>query len=330
MQGSSGLPNSRAAIRKCSDMKHEVRAVIDIGTNSVKLLVGETDGVTVEPLHEQSAQTRLGRGFYETHILQAEPIAETVKAVAHFLEQVGTFKPERLTVLATSAARDAKNPLDLLNAIRQGTGHEVRIISGEAEADLVFAGVAASPGLANRPLMVVDIGGGSTELILGQNGSKVFSHSFRLGSVRLMETLQLGGDPTPEDWDRCQEWLEENCAALVTRVVRPHLEQFAPIKVTLVGTGGTPSILARLHHAIPTFDRSRIEGAVIPLRDLRRIRKQLWDLPLEARRAMPGLPPDRADVILTGASIMESIMLGLGFHGLSVSTRGLRFGALLL
>ena len=143
------------------------RAVIDIGTNSVKLLVAEVAGATVTPLLEQSEQTRLGRGFYETHRLQPEAIRQTAQAVAEFAGRAGKFSPVSTRVIATSAARDALNAAELIAAIKASAGLPVEIISGEQEADWAFLGVTSDPALAGQPLLILDVGGGSTEFILG-------------------------------------------------------------------------------------------------------------------------------------------------------------------
>src|SRR3954469_12041610 len=143
------------------------RAVIDIGTNSVKLLVAEVSAGRVDPLYEGSEQTRLGAGFYETHRLLPDSIAKTAEAVRAFVENSERFAPVTLHIIATSAARDAVNQTDLVEAIRQATSKHLTVISGEREAEWVFSGVASDPRLAEQALLVIDIGGGSTELVVG-------------------------------------------------------------------------------------------------------------------------------------------------------------------
>lgn len=133
------------------------RAVIDVGTNSVKLLVADVDGGVVEPVMEDSEQTRLGAGFYETHRLQPEAIAKTASAVTSFAVQARQLNAKSVRVLATSAARDAVNQGELTGAIEQASRLKVEIISGEQEADLAFRGVTTSAELAHQPLMLLDV-----------------------------------------------------------------------------------------------------------------------------------------------------------------------------
>src|SRR5882672_9383801 len=149
-------------------MPHTRRAVIDVGTNSVKLLVAEVAGRDIRPVSEESKQTRLGQGFYETRRLQPEPIDKTARAVARFAGAARDLSAGSIRVIATSAARDAVNPGDLVAAIENASGLKVEIISGDQEAQWVFQGVTTDPKLAERPLLLLDVGGGSTEFILGQ------------------------------------------------------------------------------------------------------------------------------------------------------------------
>src|SRR5271165_1646513 len=138
------------------------RAVIDVGTNSIKLLVAEVTGEIVEPVCETSEQTRLGAGFFDTHRLQAPAIAQTARAVASFAAKARELQAVTTRVIATSAARDAVNPGDLTSAIARAAGLKVEIISGEQEADWAFQGVTTDPQLAQAPLLLLDVGGGST------------------------------------------------------------------------------------------------------------------------------------------------------------------------
>ena len=187
------------------------RAVIDIGTNSIKLLVGEVQGGLVRPLDERSEQTRLGAGFYETHLLQPIPIARTASAVAKFCAYAGEQDAGVIRVIATSAARDAKNADDLVTAVRRASGLRVEIISGDQEAEWVYRGVTSDERFHGRSLLILDVGGGSTEFILGDQDHHHFRQSFPLGSVRLLEKLRPHDPPSIQDLAACRDWLREFC-----------------------------------------------------------------------------------------------------------------------
>jgi exopolyphosphatase / guanosine-5'-triphosphate,3'-diphosphate pyrophosphatase len=310
------------------------RAVIDVGTNSVKLLVADVTGRDVRPVLEDSKQTRLGRGFYETHRLQPETIEKTALTVAKFAATASELNAQSIRVIATSAARDAVNPDDLTSAIQKASGLTVEIISGEQEADWAFQGVTTDPELAKLPLLLLDVGGGSTEFILGHGTQKDFRQSFSLGTVRLLEKFPHGDPPTSDELAACRAWLKVFLQGQVRPAIEPAMRRERKLdpkhrEVRLVGTGGTTSILARMEMKMEGFDRERIEAVRLSLPDVRRHMERLWQLPLEERRKTVGLPPKRADVILMGVAIFEAVMEEFEFDELRVSTRGLRYAALM-
>jgi exopolyphosphatase/guanosine-5'-triphosphate,3'-diphosphate pyrophosphatase len=304
------------------------RAVIDVGTNSIKLLVADVRGRDVQPVHEESRQTRLGRGFYETHRLQPETIAHTAEAVWEFAEIARERNADSIRVIATSAARDAVNPMDLTGSIFRASGLATEIITGAREAEWVFQGVITDPELARHPLLLLDVGGGSTEFIVGGGGEKHFAHSFPLGTVRLMEKFPHSDPPTRGEFNACRDWLKHFLHAEVRPQLAPALKNESG-KIWLVGTGGTTSILARVESKLDRFDREKIERTVLDFDRIAAHRKRLWRLPLAERKEIAGLPKLRADVILTGALIYEMVMEEFGFKQLRVSTRGLRFAAVM-
>ena len=304
------------------------RAVIDVGTNSVKLLVADVGADFVVPVFEESEQTRLGRGFYETHQLQPEAIADTARAVANFTALARERHSTPPRVIATSAARDARNQSELLDAITRASGLAVEIITGEQEAEWVYAGVRSDPQLAGQRLLILDVGGGSTEFILGDHERPQFSRSFPLGSVRLLEQQRPSDPPTPVELLRCRETLRAYFAEHIRPVLAPALGEGLP-GVRLVGTGGAATILARMEYALDKYSRPAIEGARIPLASVERWMAQLWAMPLAERRTIVGLPKKRADVILAGLAIYEAVLKEFGFTEFHASTRGLRFAAVL-
>ncbi len=302
------------------------RAVIDIGTNSVKLLVADVTKDSVTPLFEESEQTRLGKGFYETHVLQSDAILHTASAVTRFKKIASTHQAESIRVIATSAARDAINQQQLLDAIRQGAALEVEIISGEQEAEWVYQGVRSDPNLAGQRLLILDVGGGSSEFIIGRDRQPELSRSFSLGSVRLMEQVRPSDPPTTAELGRCRRELRDFMREKVQPAIGPALES-GNARTRLIGTGGAATILARMEFALDKYQRHKIEGACIPLGSIVRWMEKLWSMPLAERMHIVGLPKKRADVILTGMAIYEAVLTHFGFGELHASTRGLRFAA---
>lgn len=302
------------------------RAVIDIGTNSVKLLVADVEGEDVQPLLEKSEQTRLGAGFYETHVLRSDAIAATAHAVKAFVEMERQFGAVTVELIATSAARDALNARELIESVEAAAGLPLRVISGEQEADWAFCGVATQRELHDEALLVMDIGGGSTEFVLGARAQREAGRSFQLGSVRLLEKFAPGDPPTDGQRDTCLVWLRDFFKAEVSPFLDKYLAGRKPLLIT---TGGTGSILGRIKHGLASYDREVIEGSCLRAEELAALVRRLWSVPLEERKRIPGLPSSRADVIVMGAAILEAAMEALRFEEVRVSTRGLRFGALL-
>jgi len=219
---------------------------------------------------------------------------------------------------------------------------KTEIISGEQEADLVFQGITTDPALAAEPLLLLDVGGGSTEFILGRGERKHFQASFPLGAVRLMERIPPGDPPKKEAFAACRSWLEE----FLAKEVRPQLDEAirrevaatpkafgvaatTPGALQLIGTGGTASILARMESQITDYNRARIEATRLNRDRVSWHVDRLWAVALEERKRIVGLPPNRADVILTGAAIYQAVMGHFKFEELRVSTRGLRFAAVM-
>ncbi|HKW29943.1 MAG TPA: Ppx/GppA phosphatase family protein [Verrucomicrobiae bacterium] len=310
------------------------RAVIDVGTNSIKLLVADVSGREVRPVHEESRQTRLGKGFYATHQLQPEAVAHTAAVVWEFAQIARERNADALRVIATSAARDAMNPGDLTTAIQRASDLKVEIISGEQEAEWAFQGVCTDFELARQHLLLLDVGGGSTEFILGHGAQKHFAQSFPLGTVRLLEKVPHSDPPTRGEFTTCRDWVKNFLQKEVHPKLEPALHREAKPgsatgEIQLVGAGGTTSILARMENKLDRFDRERIESTILSREQVTAHRKRLWSLPLARRKEIPGLPKLRADVILTGVVIYEAMMEEFDFKQLRVSTRGLRFAAVM-
>ena len=309
-------------------MPGEIRAVIDVGTNSVKLLVADVEGKFVRPLHEGSHQTRLGQGFYESHHLQPGAIDLTAKAVADFVQEAQPWCPASIKIIGTSAVRDAVNKEQLLNAIESACGIPVTIISGETEADWAYKGVTSDPQLASENLLVMDVGGGSTEFILGSGAERLFAESFSIGSVRLLEQLQVSDPPTMDERVACEEAIRSTLEREVKTRLAPKLHAVRG-PVQLVGTGGTSTILARVDLRLRSFSREMIEGTFLSREKVKNEMMRLWSVSLEQRKQIIGLPPNRADVILPGVAIFDQVMELFQLPTLRISTRGLRFAALM-
>lgn len=296
-------------------------ATIDVGTNSVLLLVADRqpDG-RFQAVLERAEITRLGRGVDKSRRLSPEGMEATLQVLSDFSSEAQRLGAEAIAVSATSAARDAENGAEFLSAARARAGVTVDIISGELEAQLSFTSAYADFGRqASGPLVVVDIGGGSTEFIYGDTRGHVsFRHSFDVGSVRMTERYVHSDPPTAEDRARVESHLRETFSALPP----------CPPGAQLVGIAGTVTTLFAVQHAIDPYDSERVHGGTLTLVQLEALADKLCRLPLAERQKLPGLQPKRADVIPSGALILLEGLRALGLERCLVSDRGLRWGLL--
>lgn len=303
------------------------RAVIDVGTNSIKLLVAEVSDSYVKPLWEDSEQTRLGKGFYETHLLQADAMGATAYFARQFVDIARSYHASSIRIIATSAARDALNQAEFLKAMQKATGLQVDIIPGELEATYAYRGVISNPLFQGR-LLIMDVGGGSAEFILGEGSNVQFAQSFKLGNVRLQELFHPSDPPSSKELQECRQWLANFFATEIRPALAPVLNG-ALQHTTLVGTGGATTVLARMENRTKDTEIEVIENTRISAQALQRRVEGLWSMMLSDRKRLIGLKKKKADVIIFGAAIYEASLLHLGFRELRVSTRGLRYAALL-
>ena len=289
-----------------SDPATSTVAAIDCGTNSIKILIGSVGlGGPPEVVLRDSRVVRLGQGVDETGILADEALERTFAAVDEFAEVIRTHgvPPERVRFCATSATRDAGNSAVFAEGVRRRLGVEPEVLSGGDEAALVFAGaIAVQDPMPPEPVLVVDIGGGSTELVLGEGGQRqAVSHSISLdiGSVRLHERHLRSDPPTAAE-----------VAACVADIDR-HLDTSGiPLGSTrtVIGTSGTIKTLACGVMGLDSYDRAAFDQAVLSNADTTAFVDELVAMSVEQRRALPYMHPGRADVIDAGALIWSRIL----------------------
>jgi exopolyphosphatase/guanosine-5'-triphosphate,3'-diphosphate pyrophosphatase len=297
-------------------------ASVDIGTNSVLLLVAEKgpDG-RLTPVREEAEITRLGRGVDRTGVLSPEGMEATLAVLARFAAEAREAGAERLVVTATSAARDARNGEEFLRGARERAGAAVEILSGEEEARLGYLAVAAEFADRAGPggLLAIDVGGGSTEFVHGTRSSVRYRTSLDIGSVRLTERCIRSDPPSGAEQQEVRRAVDEALAALPA----------FPEAVTVVGVAGTVTSLFAIAHGIEPYDAARVHRGWLTGEEVALVRGRLCSLPLEERRRLPGIQPQRADVLPAGAILFEAALAWLGAPGAWVSDRGLRWGVLI-
>ena len=308
------------AARNSTIMTPDRLAAIDIGTNTVKLLVAAVEDGALAALYEESRTTRLGEGVAKTRQLTAEAIERTAAGVAAFAGKARDLGATKILAVATSGAREAENTGQFLARAREVAGLDIEIIGGEREAELIFTGVCTDARLRGQRLLVMDVGGGSTEIIAGQGGRIGQRVSLPAGAVRLTERF-LHEDPVcPAELDALLRHGRD--------LLRPVLAGCSMDGRVMIGTGGTVTTAAAVDQSLARFSIEKINGYGLSQERLAEMLGRLRAMPLAGRRTVPGLPPKRADIMVAGLAIYVAAMELAGIGRLTVSTRGLRFGLL--
>ncbi len=310
-------------------------AAIDVGTNTVLLLVAERREDGIAPLVERAEITRLGRGVDATGRLDPAAIAETVRVLAGYAAEARALGAGAIACVATSAARDAANGAEFFEATRAAAGIVPEIISGDEEARLVwrsawrdFGGLAGLPGAAGPlgspagpALAVLDVGGGSTEVSFGDGPAPRGRRSLQVGAVRLTERHVREDRLSPATLAALRAAAREALAPLDAMDGLGGLPG-----ARLVGVAGTVTTLAAVVQALPAYDAERVHGSTLGLDEVEVLVERLAALTVAERAALPGMEPKRADVIVAGAVVVAEATRRLGFDRLTVSDRGVRWG----
>jgi exopolyphosphatase/guanosine-5'-triphosphate,3'-diphosphate pyrophosphatase len=280
-------------------------AAVDLGTNTTRLLVADVEDGRIDAVHRETRITRLGEGVDQRGRLLPVPIARVRNALTDYRRTLEDLGAERTLAVATSAVRDAENGEAFLGEVEWSYGFTTRLVDGDEEALLTRRGVGPSPGT-----LVVDIGGGSTELIVDD-----FYSSLDIGSVRYTERFFHTDPPDPHELEEC------------ARAVHAILEERAQVEAQrAIGVAGTVTTLAALDLGLEHYDRERVHGHRLTTPAARAQLARLAALPLRERRELPAVEPERAPVIVAGAVILVSILDHFGLDEIEVSERDILDG----
>lgn len=294
-------------------------AAIDIGTNSVLLLIAERRPSGLVALQERATITRLGQGVDRTRVLSPEACDRTLRCLDEYAALIRAHEVTQIDVVGTSAMRDAQGGDSFIAAARGLLGFAPRVIAGAEEARLTFEGALTGTGVSG-PVVVVDVGGGSTEIVVGRTHADTaqvaLSVSLDIGSVRLHERHLKGDLPT------------SRAVAELRADVRRALEGApAPfLGATFVGVAGTMTTLAAMDAGLAVYDGRVVHGYRLGQQTISRFAETLVAEPAQVRRQRVGLDPARADVIAAGALIVDEVLRWAGADSLVVSDRGVRWG----
>jgi exopolyphosphatase/guanosine-5'-triphosphate,3'-diphosphate pyrophosphatase len=295
-------------------------AAIDIGTNSVLLLIAETqaDG-RLSPIAERATITRLGEGVDRTRVLSEAARARTLACLGEYARELNALAPARVAVVGTSAMRDARGGADFAEDAERLLGVRPVVVSGNREAELTFRGALSGLELEGA-VAVVDVGGGSTEIVSGSAATSPPSieraKSLDIGSVRLFERHVRSDPPSPAELEALRRAVDSVLAGAPAIAA----------EAALVGVAGTVTTLAAIAASVDPYDAARIHGARLTLEAIQSVADRLARATLAERKRLPGLDPRRADVIVAGAVIVERVLSWSRKAELVVSDRGVRWG----
>ncbi len=294
-------------------------AAVDIGSNSVRLKIAKLVRGRLETLHEDREVTRLGESVFRSGLVAPEAIAQTVKVLSRFHRAATAAGADRVRVVATSALRDARNSSSFLEWVKSATGWVPEIISGIEEGRLIHLGVLTNMRLGPAPLLLIDLGGGSCELTVSVDGQIRSMVSLPLGAVRLTEEFLQNDPPKKKELQRMREFIAEETGRWEQRIKQRGLSH-------VVATSGTAAALAALAEAYSkstSWKRNNVSRPAI-----RKIVQEISRRSLAQRRAMQGIGPRRAEIIVAGAHVYADIVDRFGLPGFAYSPLGLRDGML--
>jgi exopolyphosphatase/guanosine-5'-triphosphate,3'-diphosphate pyrophosphatase len=275
-------------------------AVIDCGTNAIRLLIADVDAVGVHDLHRTMRTVRLGEGVDHTGEFSAAALDRTFAACREYADLIAAAGVERLRFVATSASRDVKNREAFVDGVLDILEVKPEVISGQEEATLSFTGALMGLPHVDRPVLVVDIGGGSTEFVYGDTTPEAIA-SVDMGCVRMTERHIRSDPPAELEMDQVRtdvdRMIEEAGRHVPLRRAR-----------SLVGLAGSVTTVAAMALDLPTYDAERIHGSVISRDDVERVAHLLAEMSSEQRAELPFMHPGRVDVIVSGAAILAAIM----------------------
>ncbi|MDI9633494.1 MAG: Ppx/GppA phosphatase family protein [Methanolinea sp.] len=305
--------------------REKVVGFIDIGTNSVRVLV-----VRISPdymftvLSRQKEHVRLGEGeFSGSGELRADAIERTVLVCRHFAELARSFGAREIVAVATAATREARNRNVLIERVKREAGLDVRVIPGKEEARLTYLGVSSGMSLGEKTAVFIDIGGGSTEIAIGNQHEFFFLDSLKLGALRVSTIFpaERDGRVGKKTYAAMRAYIDERLIE-VAQAARAYRIELG------VGSSGTIENLAAMAHKVFSNGNPRENGTPLTLTDLRRLIGILRAATTEERKEIPGMNPERADIIVGGAAILEALMEAFGLSEIRASDRGLRDGLL--
>jgi exopolyphosphatase/guanosine-5'-triphosphate,3'-diphosphate pyrophosphatase len=296
-------------------------AVVDLGTNSTRLLVADVEGAELAEVDRRSTVTALGRGVDLTQTICSDAVEDVCRAVADYRQRYRELNAERVMAIATSAVRDATNGEAFIAELRERFDLHTRLLTGEEEAHLTYLGATAQRP-ADQDTLVFDIGGGSTELVVGSGIEVGFHVSLQAGTIRHSERHLSTDPPDPHEL--------EDLADDVRHAIERAIDGEAGARAgRAIAVAGTPTSLAAVDQELEPYDSERVHGYRLRMPRVQRMLSRLASMPLAERLRVPGLHPGRAPTIVAGTVILVQVMRAFGLEEVEVSEHDILQGAAL-
>lgn len=296
-------------------------AVVDIGTNSTRLLVADVEDGRVHEVERRTTVTNLGRGVDLTHKLCSDAVDGVCGVIAGYKARWEELGAERVLAIATSAVRDAVNGEAFIAELRERFELDASLLSGEEEARLTYLGATAERD-GRETTLVFDIGGGSTELIVGSGSEVEFHTSLQAGTIRQSERHLTSDPPDPHE-------LEDLAADVQHLIDEAIASRPGNGSVHAIAVAGTPTSLAAIDQELDPYDPARVHGHRLTMRPIQRMLSRLASLPLAERLRVPGLHPGRAPTIVAGSVILVQVMRAFDLEEIEVSEHDILHGSAL-
>jgi exopolyphosphatase/guanosine-5'-triphosphate,3'-diphosphate pyrophosphatase len=296
-------------------------AVVDIGTNSTRLLIGDVEGTGVTEVERRTTVTNMGRGVDHSGMICTEAVDDVCTVIGDYKSRYEEMGADRVMAIATSAVRDAVNGEAFIAELRERFALDARLLTGEEEANLTYLGATA-----HRPdeetTLVFDIGGGSTELIVGRGTRVGFHTSLQAGTIRQSERHLTSDPPDPHEL--------EDLAADIRHLIDDAVAAQPQARASrAIAVAGTPTSLAAIDQGLEPYDPGRVHGYHLGMPRIQRMLSRLSSLPLAERLRVPGLHPGRAPTIVAGTVIMVQVMRAFQVNEVEVSERDILHGSAL-
>lgn len=286
---------------------------IDIGTNSMRLLIADYNNNKIENRKKYINTTRIGQGVDQDGYITNEALERNLKALKEFSDKCNEEKCEKVYCMGTSALRDSKNGQDFINKAKKLTNIDVKIICGEEESNLGFMGVLeGTEGDKKEDILVIDIGGGSTEFVVGNEDGIKFCKSENVGALRMTEKFITTDPISDEEFNSMASFIEDVISSTISRLETMNISK-------LVGIGGAITSLSAINQQLEVYSMEKVHNSVVTKKDLEKILQNLKIMTLNDKKTLKGLQPKRADIITAGVKILHIIMEKLEIEKIMIS-----------